>query len=53
MSAPTVFPILFLEIDGLLAATAKKHDPFLATRNPKDIAWTGVGYVNPFDARSR
>jgi toxin FitB len=49
MNVPNPLPV----IDGLLAATAKRHDLFFATRNTKDIARTGAGYINPFEARSR
>ena len=37
-------------IDLLMAATAIAHELVLVTRNVRDIAWTGVAYVNPFDA---
>lgn len=36
-------------IDTLLAATARVHGLTLATRNVRDVAWTGVDCVNPFD----
>jgi predicted nucleic acid-binding protein len=36
-------------VDGLLAATARVHEMVLATRNVKDVARTGVRYVNPFE----
>ena len=39
-------------IDTLLAATARVHGLTLATRNVRDIAWTGVDWINPFDAQS-
>lgn len=35
--------------DALLAATAKVHRLTLVTRNVRDIARTGVSYLNPFD----
>ena len=38
-----------LVIDTLLAATARVHGLTLATRNVRDIAWTGVSFVNPFE----
>ena len=38
-------------IDTLMAATAQVFDLVLVTRNVKDVAWTGVAYLNPFDAR--
>ncbi len=37
-------------IDGLLAATAKKHNLILATRNVKDVVLTDVRCLNPFDS---
>ncbi len=37
-------------IDGLLAATAKVHGLTLVTRNIKDIAVTGVPFLDPFSA---
>jgi predicted nucleic acid-binding protein len=36
-------------VDGLLAATAIHHELVLVTRNVKDIARTGVEYVDPFE----
>jgi predicted nucleic acid-binding protein len=36
-------------IDTLLAATARVHGLTLATRNVRDVAWTGVQCVNPFE----
>lgn len=36
-------------IDTLLAATARVHGLILATRNVRDVAWTGVDCVNPFE----
>jgi hypothetical protein len=44
MNVPDPLPV----IDGLLAATAKVHGLTLATRNTKDIAHTGVTFLNPF-----
>jgi toxin FitB len=35
-------------IDTLLAATARVHGLTLATRNIRDVAWTGVASVDPF-----
>ena len=35
-------------IDVLLAATARVHSLTLATRNVRDVEWTGVSCVNPF-----
>ena len=46
LAAPRKLPI----IDTLLAATAIVHGLTLVTRNLKDIADTGVSYLNPFDA---
>jgi len=37
-------------VDGLLAATALVHELTLVTRNTKDVARTGVKYLNPFTA---
>ncbi|HEV7499710.1 MAG TPA: PIN domain-containing protein, partial [Vicinamibacteria bacterium] len=37
-------------IDTLMAATALVHGLVLVTRNVKDIGWTGVPYLNPFEA---
>ncbi|HZR22142.1 MAG TPA: type II toxin-antitoxin system VapC family toxin [Vicinamibacterales bacterium] len=36
-------------VDGLLAATAKRHRLTLVTRNTQDIARTGVSCLNPFE----
>lgn len=33
-----------------MAATTLAHGLVLVTRNLKDVAWTGVSYLNPFDA---
>jgi len=35
-------------VDTLLAATAHVHGLTLVTRNVKDVAWTGVPCLNPF-----
>jgi toxin FitB len=35
-------------IDGLLAASAMHHNLILVTRNPKDVAATGVSLFNPW-----
>ena len=35
-------------VDTLLAATARVHGLILATRNVRDVAWTGVRCVDPF-----
>jgi toxin FitB len=44
MNVPDPLPVL----DGLIAATARVHDLTVATRNAKDMARTGVPFVNPF-----
>lgn len=36
-------------IDTLMAATAQVFELVLVTRNVKDVAWTGVSYLNPFE----
>jgi predicted nucleic acid-binding protein len=36
-------------IDSLLAATALERGLVLVTRNVRDIASTGVTWINPFD----
>ena len=38
----------FPAIDSLLAATAHVHGLTFVTRNTKDVARTGVPYLNPF-----
>jgi predicted nucleic acid-binding protein len=38
-------------IDALLAATARVHGLTLATRNLRDVEWTGASCVNPFAER--
>ena len=40
-------------IDTLMAATALVFGLVLVTRNVKDVAWTGVSYLNPFDPSGR
>ena len=40
-------------IDTLMAATAQVFGLVLVTRNVKDVAWTGVSCLNPFEALSR
>jgi predicted nucleic acid-binding protein len=47
MNVPDPLPVL----DGLIAATAAVHELTLATRNVKDVARTGVPFVNPFAPR--
>ena len=39
-------------IDTLMAATALVHGLVLATRNVKDVSWTGVSCFNPFEGAS-
>jgi predicted nucleic acid-binding protein len=39
-------------IDTLMAATALVHGLVLVTRNIKDVAWTSVSCLNPFEAAS-
>ena len=39
-------------IDVLMAATARVHQLTLVTRNTRDVAWTGVGHLNPFERPS-
>jgi hypothetical protein len=36
-------------VDALMAATAKVHGLVLVTRNTRDVAWTGVPCLNPFE----
>ena len=37
-------------VDTLMAATARVHGLTLVTRNVRDVDWTGVSYLNPFQA---
>lgn len=37
-------------VDTLMAATALVHGLILVTRNVRDVAWTGVPWLNPFAA---
>ena len=46
LNVPDPIPV----VDGLMAATARVHGLTLATRNVKDVARTGVSFVNPFEA---
>lgn len=39
-------------IDGLLAATARRHGLVLVTRNVADVRRTGADVLNPFEAKS-
>ena len=36
-------------VDVLMAATALVHELVLVTRNTRDVAWTGVACLNPFE----
>lgn len=36
-------------VDTLMAATAHVHEMTLVTRNVRDVKWTGVPYLNPFE----
>ena len=36
-------------VDGLLAATARRHDLVLVTRNVADVRRTGARLLNPFE----
>lgn len=36
-------------VDVLMAATARVHELTLVTRNTRDVAWTGVSCLNPFE----
>jgi len=47
LNASTTVPV----IDGLLAATARVHGLTLVTRNTRDVARTGVPFLNPFIQR--
>jgi toxin FitB len=40
-------------IDTLMAATAIVYGLTLVTRNVKDVAWSGVTYLNPFETSTR
>jgi hypothetical protein len=37
-------------VDLLMAATARVHGLTLVTRNVRDVDWTGVSCLNPFEA---
>lgn len=37
-------------VDTLMAATARVHGLVLVTRNLKDVSWTGVPCLNPFES---
>lgn len=39
-------------IDTLMATMAQVHGLVLVTRNVKDVAWTGVSCLDPFEAAS-
>lgn len=47
MSVPDPLPV----IDGLLAASARVRGLVLVTRNTREVAGTGVDYVDPFSVR--
>jgi predicted nucleic acid-binding protein len=36
-------------VDLMMAATAAVHELVLVTRNIRDVAWTGVACMNPFE----
>ncbi len=38
-------------VDVLMAATARVHELVLVTRNTRDVAWTGVACMNPFESQ--
>jgi predicted nucleic acid-binding protein len=40
-------------IDLLMAATARVHGLVLVTRKVRDVAWTGVPHLNPFEPSAR
>ena len=39
-------------VDTLMAATARIHDMTLVTRNVRDVVWTGVACLNPFERQA-
>jgi predicted nucleic acid-binding protein len=39
-------------VDVLMAATAQVHELVLVTRNTRDVAWTGVTCLNPFESQA-
>lgn len=39
-----------MEMDAMIAATARVHGLTIATRNEKDFSHLGVDIVNPFKA---
>lgn len=39
-------------VDTLMAATAHIHDLTLVTRNVRDVVWTGVACLNPFERQA-
>ena len=45
MDVPDPVPV----VDGLLAATARRHDLVLVTRNVADMRRTGARLLNPFE----
>jgi toxin FitB len=46
LNVPDPLPV----VDGLMAATARRRNWTLVTRNVKDLARTDVRLLNPFDA---
>ncbi len=38
--------------DGMIAATARRHDLTVATRDTDDFAVTGLSVINPFDEQT-
>ena len=39
-------------VDTMMAATAHIHDMTLVTRNVRDVVWTGVAWLNPFERQA-
>lgn len=39
-------------VDTLMAATAHVHDLTLVTRNVRDVVWTGVACLSPFERQA-
>ncbi len=39
-------------VDTLMAATAHVHEMTLVTRNVRDVVWTGVACLNPFERQA-
>ena len=36
-------------VDTLMAATARVRGLVLVTRNTREVAWTGIPHLNPFE----